>query len=599
MSEVRRIGKYELLEESGRGGFAVVYKARDVTLNRIVALKVLFPHLTSDPKFVQRFQQEAQTAAQFHHPHIVTIYEVGQEKGIYYLTMTYLEGRTLDKVIAEGGLTLEQAVTILEQIAGALDLIHSRGLVHRDIKPANIMIGEDGQATLLDFGIVRAAEGTRLTTTMAVVGTPEYMAPEQAEVAEGVEIDWRADLYALSVVAYEMLVGKLPFTGSSPTAVLYKHVYEAPPRPTAANPDLLPGVEPVLLKGLAKKREERFQKASDFARQLRQAALTRQETPPPPVHAKPVSAKPSPAEPPRPPRAVRLSMHSAQATPSRILLGLVVGGGGLLLLGLLSFTVLTIISQGGRKSPTPTPTKWAMMAEPTRPPADVSTDEPTDEVRTDEPTDDSVTVETPCVFDAAIIQGPDFPWGVQVDPGEPFILNWRLSNTGNCNWETGTQLIPLEGNLQPGRVDFSPVSLSPGETMDVQVVLQAPEAPGIYEMILQLQAPDTSLFGPRMGFMLEVVSTSPLPDFVVTDIVVMEGDKLRCLYMNAGGVDASTEVLRIAFYVDGMRISESNVGSSAGGSASLAAGGESWLQTASLALPVTFEIGRASCRERV
>ena len=160
MAEVRRIGKYEILEEVGRGGFAVVYKARDVTLNRLVALKVLLPQLTTDPKFIQRFQQEAQTAAQLHHPHIVTIYEVGQERGIHYLAMTYLTGQTLDKRIAKGDLRPEQAVAIVEQLAGALDLIHSRGLVHRDIKPANIMIDEDGQATLLDFGIVRAAEGT-------------------------------------------------------------------------------------------------------------------------------------------------------------------------------------------------------------------------------------------------------------------------------------------------------------------------------------------------------------------------------------------------------------------------------------------------------
>jgi serine/threonine-protein kinase len=185
-----------------------------------------------------------------------------------------LEGRTLDKVIAEGGLTLEQAVTILEQIAGALDLIPQPRIGAPRHQPANIMIGEDGQATVLDFGIVRAAEGTRLTTTMAVVGTPEYMAPEQAEVAEGVEIDWRADLYALSVVAYEMLVGKLPFTGSSPTAVLYKHVYEAPPRPTVANPALLPGVEPVLLKGLAKRSVRSVsRRQATSLRQLRQAAL--------------------------------------------------------------------------------------------------------------------------------------------------------------------------------------------------------------------------------------------------------------------------------------------------------------------------------------
>ena len=266
------LGKYEILEEIGCGGFAVVYKARDTELDRTVALKMLHPQLTVDPKFIQRFRQEARAAAGLHHPHIVTIHEVGEEAGQHYLTMAFLPGRTLDKRLAEGPLPVEQAVSIVEQIAGALDGIHEQGLVHRDVKPSNIMVDDADQSTLLDFGIVRAAEGTRLTTTMAVLGTPEYMAPEQAEIEEAAEIDWRADVYALGVVAYEMLVGRPPFTGRSPTAILHKHVYEPPPVPTALNPDLPPGLEPVLLEALAKRREERFQQAGAFAAALQREA---------------------------------------------------------------------------------------------------------------------------------------------------------------------------------------------------------------------------------------------------------------------------------------------------------------------------------------
>jgi len=235
MTEPKRIGKYEILEEIGRGGFATVYKAHDTELDRAVALKLPHPQLTTDPMFIQRFRQEARTAAGLRHPHVVTIHDVGEEAGQHYLAMEFLTGRTLDKPVAAGPLPVEQAISIVKQIASALDAIQGRNLVHRDIKPGNIIVDEAGQATLLDFGIVRAVEGTRLTQTRTVLGTPEYMAPEQAEIEEAAEVDWRADIYALGVVAYQMLVGQPPFAGRSPTAVLYKHVHEPPPAPTTAS----------------------------------------------------------------------------------------------------------------------------------------------------------------------------------------------------------------------------------------------------------------------------------------------------------------------------------------------------------------------------
>jgi serine/threonine protein kinase/outer membrane protein assembly factor BamB len=269
-TESIRIGRYETIEEVGRGGFALVYKARDTVLDRIVALKVLHAHVAENPMFALRFLQEGRTAAQFSHPNIVTIYEVGEETGQQYIAMNYLPGRGLDERLAEaeGPLPLEQVVSIVNQVADGLDYIHQRGVVHRDVKPSNVMLSDEDHATLLDFGIVRAAEGTQLTTVGEKMGTPQYMSPEQAE---GKEIDHRSDLYALGVMAYQMCTGQTPFDDVSPLVVLRLHPDKAPPSPQELNPDLPPQVGQVLLKVLSKRPDERYQSAGAFAKALREA----------------------------------------------------------------------------------------------------------------------------------------------------------------------------------------------------------------------------------------------------------------------------------------------------------------------------------------
>ncbi len=264
------LGNYQILEELGRGGMAVVYRAYQQSLNRYVAIKVLPPQLSFDQEFVERFQREARAAAGLRHPNIVVIHDVGQEEGIYYIVMEYLEGRTLKEVIEqEGALPPKRVVRIMEQVAGALDYAHQRGFVHRDVKPANIFVGEGDRVTLTDFGIAKAATETQhLTRTGTLMGTPEYMSPEQA--AGGV-VDHRADLYALGVVLYQMMVGRVPYRGTTPHATLHAVIYESPPLPRQLNPGLGVGIEAVVLKAIAKRPEERYQRGKEMVEALRGA----------------------------------------------------------------------------------------------------------------------------------------------------------------------------------------------------------------------------------------------------------------------------------------------------------------------------------------
>ena len=293
----RRLGNYDIVEEIGRGGMAVVYRAYQRSLNRHVAIKVLAPQLSFDQQFVERFQREARAAAKLQHPNIVVIHDVAHEQGIYFLVMELLEGRTLKKLIEEkGSLAAERAARIVEQVASALDYAHQQGFVHRDIKPANIFVGKEDHTTLADFGIAKAASETQhLTRTGMLIGTPEYMSPEQAE---GGTVDYRTDLYALGVVLYQMLAGRLPFQSTTPHATLHAVIYEPPPPLRQLRPGLSPAVESVVMKSIAKKPTQRYQAGREMVTALT-AALAGQTTgavaiPPP----RPTAPPPRAAAPP-------------------------------------------------------------------------------------------------------------------------------------------------------------------------------------------------------------------------------------------------------------------------------------------------------------
>jgi len=270
-----QLDKYTLLAEIGSGGFSTVYKAHDPSLDRNVALKVLLPHLTRDASVLERFRQEARQAARLKHPNIVTIYEVGEADGRFYIAMEYLDGQPLSQLIeSAGSLPPLRAVAIVRQVGAAMDYAHTEGLIHRDVKPSNIVVGKDDQATLTDFGLVKYAGGGGVTTTGVVLGTPEYMSPEQVL---GQEVDARTDLYTLGVVIYQMLTGRVPFEGTTPFAVQKGHTEMLPPDPRQLNPALGEHIAEVLLKSLAKRPDERYQSGADFTSALVEAVEREQE----------------------------------------------------------------------------------------------------------------------------------------------------------------------------------------------------------------------------------------------------------------------------------------------------------------------------------
>jgi predicted Ser/Thr protein kinase len=256
------VDRYEVGRLLGAGGMAEVYEGRDRLLARRVAIKVLLSQFARDPSFLTRFKREAQSAASLTHPNIVAVYDTGVQAGTNFIVMEYVEGRTLrDVVRSEGPLLPERAAEVAAEVCGALAAAHARGIIHRDIKPANIMITTEGMVKVMDFGIARAVTSESITQTAAVVGTAQYISPEQAQ-ATGV--DARSDLYSLGVCLYELLSGRVPFQGNTPVAIAYQHVRDTPPPLRQFNPDVPPDLEAVTMKAMAKNPDNRYQTAAEM-----------------------------------------------------------------------------------------------------------------------------------------------------------------------------------------------------------------------------------------------------------------------------------------------------------------------------------------------
>jgi eukaryotic-like serine/threonine-protein kinase len=259
--------RYELNHLIARGGMAEVYRAHDRLLDRPVALKVLFPELSVDRSFVERFRREAQAAANLSHPNIVPVFDWGEDSGTYFIVMEFIDGRPLSSILKTAGtLSAERTADVGAHVAAALGYAHKHGVIHRDVKPGNVLITDEGQVKVTDFGIARAINTEEsLTQTGAVMGTATYFSPEQAE---GIGVDARSDLYSLGVVLFEMVTGRPPFLGDTPVAVASKHVRDHPPAPRELNPAIPPTFEAIILKAMAKDPAHRYGTAEELRADL-------------------------------------------------------------------------------------------------------------------------------------------------------------------------------------------------------------------------------------------------------------------------------------------------------------------------------------------
>src|SRR5438067_5026208 len=269
-------GRYELDGIVGRGGMAEVYRARDIRLDRVVAVKTLREDLARDQTFQARFRREAQSAASLNHPSVVAVYDTGEDdthgSHIPYIVMEYVDGRTLRDLLRDDRRLLpERALEITDGVLRALDYSHRNGIVHRDIKPGNVMLTRTGEVKVMDFGIARAVSDAQatMTQTAQVIGTAQYLSPEQAR---GERVDARSDLYSTGCLLYELLTGRPPFTGDSPVAIAYQHVTENPVPPSRLDPEIPAWADAIVMKSMAKDPARRYQSAAEMRADLQRAA---------------------------------------------------------------------------------------------------------------------------------------------------------------------------------------------------------------------------------------------------------------------------------------------------------------------------------------
>ena len=268
LPKLRYFGDYELLEEIARGGMGVVYRARQVSLDRTVAVKMMRPGVLSTEDEIRRFQAEARTAASMQHPNIVAIHEVGEFDGLHYFSMDFVEGPSLAELVRRNPLAPREAARYVQVLTAAVQYAHGKGILHRDLKPSNVLVDAEGRPRITDFGLARSMEGgSGITVTGALVGTPAYMPPEQA-AAEGAPLSPASDCYSLGAILYELLTGAPPFRGASPVAIARQVVEDEPARPRSVDPNIPRDLEAICMRCLEKDPARRHQSAADLGADL-------------------------------------------------------------------------------------------------------------------------------------------------------------------------------------------------------------------------------------------------------------------------------------------------------------------------------------------
>jgi serine/threonine protein kinase len=302
------VGPYRIIEQLGQGGMATVFKAYHAALDRYVALKVLHPAFLEDPNFLARFQREARVVAKLDHPNIVPIFDYAEHGGRPYLVMKFIEGATLKAALSHGLLTPDRILQIVEAVGAALSFAHKRGILHRDIKPSNVLLSDEGQIYLADFGLARIAQsGASTMTSDMILGTPQYISPEQALGKK--DLDEGTDIYSFGVMLYELAVGKVPFSADTPFSVIHDHIYSPLPMPRAVNPTVSEELERVLLKALSKERADRYKDVGTLVEAFKHAWI--ESTPPMPLEIE-TTVK---IEPHAPATSVEPTMRAEVPTP--------------------------------------------------------------------------------------------------------------------------------------------------------------------------------------------------------------------------------------------------------------------------------------------
>jgi len=533
----KTLSKYEVVEHLGHGGMAEVYKAQQVKLDRMVALKVLHPFLAEEEGFVARFEREARMVATLRHPNIVQVYDFDHsaEYDVYYMVMEYIDGPTLKSRLQEGVLPPEEAARITAAIADALDYAHRRGMVHRDIKPANIMFTAEGQPVLTDFGIARMVSVSGLTASGAMVGTPAYMAPEVGMGQSGLGA---SDIYSLGVVLYQLATGRLPFESEIPMGLVMQHINDPVPLPSKVSPQVSHSLEAVILRSLAKKPEERYASAADMAMALRSAVgldsppglITTSSMPAmsspaesapgasrgggtPPISNSTITVRPRPErvevafsdddvldrtwpppagvdipiidqpEEPAPPKRtwVRTALISSLGVLIVLLaVGWFITGGQVAgLAGLL-----------GGNNPTAT-VPVVVSGSPTPPGMLVTEISPTATVDV-VPT---ATTVGPCVYRMRVDPIRMMPSGEGVAPGSILVAYLTLRNTGNCAWPEDGQLTLSSGEIMSAPQGLAVAPVLPGAATQLLLPLIAPMTPGEYNAIWEVSRGDGKVFG--------------------------------------------------------------------------------------------------------